>query len=260
MHYMAMNPPSAEVYQKLIQSCKYFFVKNSILVLSGLYYENSRWEALINGEWKNIDLSNNPNKLWITDTFYVYAKSDITVVSPIISKFFKCNAKELILWEQILSYNEFMIIAPALEHFSLNLVTVKYDDGTIVPFEKLVEQLPNAKEIDCLFSSDTEMITFKTSKELLKIPHFATLDLFHLSIIPEVFDIESFYVHIKKNKRTNIWLSYCDINSKEYKARLEEIIDEIIEANNHEYKTPLILFNWLDQKKNKKLFAIRNKQ
>uniref|UniRef100_A0AC34G8Q8 Uncharacterized protein n=1 Tax=Panagrolaimus sp. ES5 TaxID=591445 RepID=A0AC34G8Q8_9BILA len=29
MHYMAINPPSAEVYQKLIQSCKYFCVKNS---------------------------------------------------------------------------------------------------------------------------------------------------------------------------------------------------------------------------------------
>uniref|UniRef100_A0AC34FN25 Uncharacterized protein n=1 Tax=Panagrolaimus sp. ES5 TaxID=591445 RepID=A0AC34FN25_9BILA len=40
MHYMAMNPKNAKIYQKLIRSCKYFFVKNQILVISSLQYDS----------------------------------------------------------------------------------------------------------------------------------------------------------------------------------------------------------------------------
>uniref|UniRef100_A0AC34FGX2 Uncharacterized protein n=1 Tax=Panagrolaimus sp. ES5 TaxID=591445 RepID=A0AC34FGX2_9BILA len=36
MYYMAMNPKSAEVYQKLVKSCKYFYIKNPIVVVPDL--------------------------------------------------------------------------------------------------------------------------------------------------------------------------------------------------------------------------------
>uniref|UniRef100_A0AC34F2C5 Uncharacterized protein n=1 Tax=Panagrolaimus sp. ES5 TaxID=591445 RepID=A0AC34F2C5_9BILA len=253
MHYMAMNPPSAEVYQKLIQSCKYFFVKNSILVLPS-YYEINGWGTMVNGELKDIDLSNNPSKLWITDTFNLI-KSDNTIASSIISKIYQCNVKNLQLHCQIITYDEFLILAPAVEHLSFAGVVVKYDDGTIVLFEKLVEQLPKVKKI-CLFLAGSEMITSKTIKELLKIPHFTTLDSFSLYTIPEVFDIESYYVHIKKNKCTKICLQFCYGISEEYKTRLEAIVDEIIGANNREYKTPYITFGGLNFAKILKLNAL----
>uniref|UniRef100_A0AC34FY98 DUF38 domain-containing protein n=1 Tax=Panagrolaimus sp. ES5 TaxID=591445 RepID=A0AC34FY98_9BILA len=345
MHNMAMNPASAEVYQKLIQSCKYFFVKNSILVLRVMYYKSNGWETFINGEWKDIDLSNISSKLWITDRFTVGFNNDNTIASSIIPKIYKC--KKLILWEQILSYDEFMVLAPAVEHLDFTRVTVKYGDGTILPFEKIVEQLHEAKQIGftsfgsemitsktfkellkiphfatldefvlytipesfdiesfyvylkknkhtkigihfcdtisdqyktrleaiideiintfsllssafifSFFSSNTEMISSKTSKELSKIPHFATLDRFYLIEIPEVFDIESFYVHMKKNKHTKIGLHFCDTISVEYKIRHEAIIDEIIEATNSEYKTPFISFEGRDEEKDRKLYAL----
>uniref|UniRef100_A0AC34FGB0 Uncharacterized protein n=1 Tax=Panagrolaimus sp. ES5 TaxID=591445 RepID=A0AC34FGB0_9BILA len=151
MHYMAMNPSSAEVYQKLIQSCKYFFVKNLILVLRVMYYKSNGWETFINGEWKDIDLSNISSKLWITDRFFVYPNNDNHIASPIVPKIYQCNAKKLILYDQILSYDEFMVLAPAVEHLDFIRVTVKYGDGSIVPFEKLVEQLPKAKKIEQVF-------------------------------------------------------------------------------------------------------------
>uniref|UniRef100_A0AC34FG67 Uncharacterized protein n=1 Tax=Panagrolaimus sp. ES5 TaxID=591445 RepID=A0AC34FG67_9BILA len=104
------------------------------------------------------------------------------------------------------------------------------------------------------------MITSKTSKELSKIPHFATLDRFCLYAIPEVFDIESYYVNMKKNKHTKIGFHFCDTISDQYKTRLEAIIDEIIAAKNHQYKTPRIYLNGLDQEKKRKLYSLFLKQ
>uniref|UniRef100_A0AC34FIE2 Uncharacterized protein n=1 Tax=Panagrolaimus sp. ES5 TaxID=591445 RepID=A0AC34FIE2_9BILA len=260
MHYMAMNPSSTEVYQKLVQSCKYFFVKNPILVVSGLRYRSNGWETFSNGEWKDIDLSNISSKLWITDRFFVYPNNDNNIASSIVPKIYQCNVKKVVLWDQILSYDEFMVLAPAVEHLDFLRVSVKYVDCTIVPLEKLVEQLSKAKQIDYFFSSDTEMITSKTFKELLKIPHFATLDFFYLYEIPEVFDIESFYVHLKKNMRTKIILHFCDTMSEEYKIRLEAIIDEIIEAKNREYKIPYITFEELDEEKERKLYDLYHQE
>uniref|UniRef100_A0AC34FL91 Uncharacterized protein n=1 Tax=Panagrolaimus sp. ES5 TaxID=591445 RepID=A0AC34FL91_9BILA len=104
------------------------------------------------------------------------------------------------------------------------------------------------------------MITSKTFKELLKIPRFATLDRFDLYAIPEVFDNESFYVHLKKNKHTKILLHFCATISEEYKARLEAIIDEIIEAKNREYKIPYITFEELDEEKERKLYSLYHQE
>uniref|UniRef100_A0AC34FJM4 DUF38 domain-containing protein n=1 Tax=Panagrolaimus sp. ES5 TaxID=591445 RepID=A0AC34FJM4_9BILA len=259
MHYIAMNPSSAEAYEKLVQSCKYFFVKNSILVLSSLNCFSNGCETLINGEWKDIDLINNPNKLWITDRFNVKFNNDNTSASSIIPKFFHCNVKNLIVWEQIISYDEFMVLTANVERLEFIRATVKYDDGTIVPFEKLVDQLPEAIKIH-FFPSGTEMITSKTFKELLKIPRFATLDRLNLYEIPEVFDIASYYVHMKKNKHTKFLLYFCETISDEYKIRIEAIVDEIIDATNHKYKTPLIYFNGLDEEKWRKLHALCRQQ
>uniref|UniRef100_A0AC34G1N0 Uncharacterized protein n=1 Tax=Panagrolaimus sp. ES5 TaxID=591445 RepID=A0AC34G1N0_9BILA len=100
----------------------------------------------------------------------------------------------------------------------------------------------------------TSMITSKTMKELCKIPHFASLDYFTLSDIPEAFNIESFYTYMKKNKVTSVKLDFCDTISEGYKGRLEAIVDEVIEAETREYKTPLICFPGLDDEKRQKLW------
>uniref|UniRef100_A0A914Q512 Uncharacterized protein n=1 Tax=Panagrolaimus davidi TaxID=227884 RepID=A0A914Q512_9BILA len=92
-----------------------------------------------------------------------------------------------------------------------------------------------------LRSSPTN-ITFKTVKELLKLPHFLTLDSFHISDIPDKFDIESFYIYMKKNKQTKVYLNFDDSISEAYKIRLEDIIQEIIATEKHDYAPPFIMF------------------
>uniref|UniRef100_A0AC34FH10 Uncharacterized protein n=1 Tax=Panagrolaimus sp. ES5 TaxID=591445 RepID=A0AC34FH10_9BILA len=255
MHYMAMNPKNAEVYQKLVKSCKYFFVKNPILVLSDLRYDSNGWETLMNNGWKDIVTNNISSKLWITDTFDVSPdlENENDIASSIIPKIYQCNVKELSLWDQIISYDEFMVLASAVEDLNFDEGTVKYDDGTVVPLEKLVEKLLNVKQIESSLPSDPSALTFSTFKELLKIPHFVTLDEFRIWNMPETFDVETFYTYMKKNKHTKILLHFHHTVSEDYQTRLEAIVDEIIEVKNHEYKIPFICFDGLDQEKDEKL-------
>uniref|UniRef100_A0AC34FDL6 Uncharacterized protein n=1 Tax=Panagrolaimus sp. ES5 TaxID=591445 RepID=A0AC34FDL6_9BILA len=93
MHYIAMNPKNAKLYEKLIQSCKFFFVKNPILVLSNLYYDSSRWIASNDGGWKFMTLGNVTSKFWITQrvSFNPVNAEDKSAAS-IIPKIYQCDA------------------------------------------------------------------------------------------------------------------------------------------------------------------------
>uniref|UniRef100_A0AC34G836 Uncharacterized protein n=1 Tax=Panagrolaimus sp. ES5 TaxID=591445 RepID=A0AC34G836_9BILA len=63
---------------------------------------------------------------------------------------------------------------------------------------------------------------------------------------------------MKKNKVTHVHLNFCDSISEGYKVQLEKVVEEVIEANNLEYKTPFINFPGLDDKKYQKLKYLYN--
>uniref|UniRef100_A0A914Q2V4 Uncharacterized protein n=1 Tax=Panagrolaimus davidi TaxID=227884 RepID=A0A914Q2V4_9BILA len=198
MHYIAKNPKSVKLYQKLVKSCKYFFLKNPILSLYELRNTIFGWGAMAEAEdgWTSLDINNVTSKFWITEGFYGFT------------------------------------------------------DGSLVPLEKVVEALPKAKTIRywCTPTSPTS-VTGKTFKELIKIPHFMTLDSFMLWIVPEEFDLESFYIYMKKNVRTEVRLKFGLPLSDGYKIRLNSIVDEIIATQNHDYSVPWIGFDGMDEEK-----------
>uniref|UniRef100_A0AC35EYV8 Uncharacterized protein n=1 Tax=Panagrolaimus sp. PS1159 TaxID=55785 RepID=A0AC35EYV8_9BILA len=140
------------------------------------------------------------------------------------------------------------------EVITFERVTVKDSDGSIVPFEKIFETLFNVKKF-VFFPESTPNITFKTFDDLLKIPHFSRLISMTLWYIPK-FDIENFYVHMKKNKTTKFFLFFDKSISASYKIRLEEIIDEILSTNVFNYKPPIIAFDELDEAKENRLFSL----
>uniref|UniRef100_A0A914PTK3 Uncharacterized protein n=1 Tax=Panagrolaimus davidi TaxID=227884 RepID=A0A914PTK3_9BILA len=69
---------------------------------------------------------------------------------------------------------------------------------TAVSLEVVFKALPNVKNFTYILPKNSiNIITTKTVEELLKIPHFLSLDKFEMSEIPGCFDIETFYGHIK---------------------------------------------------------------
>uniref|UniRef100_A0A914PVU4 Uncharacterized protein n=1 Tax=Panagrolaimus davidi TaxID=227884 RepID=A0A914PVU4_9BILA len=249
MYYIAKNPKSVKLYQKLVQSCKYFFRMNPILIneyICVLNYKSIGLKAVKEDGWKILDINNISSKCWITKGCYGFTGNNHHLVSSLIPKLYKCDAKRLDLGDQIITFDELMFLASNAEEIDLDGVVVKYEDGSLVPLEKVVEALPKIKTIRYSCTPSSPSVTGKTFKELMKIPHFMTLDYLKLWNVPEEFDLESFHIYMKKNERTEVKLKFGFPLSDEYIIRLYSIIDDIIATQNHDYKPPWIKFDGMD--------------
>uniref|UniRef100_A0A914PY56 Uncharacterized protein n=1 Tax=Panagrolaimus davidi TaxID=227884 RepID=A0A914PY56_9BILA len=72
------------------------------------------------------------------------------------------------------------------------------ENDSIVPLKKIIDVLPNLDIFEYyLPDNSSHIITSKTVKELLQIPHFSIINYLKLSEIPEDFDIDRFYEYIK---------------------------------------------------------------
>uniref|UniRef100_A0AC35GVB1 Uncharacterized protein n=1 Tax=Panagrolaimus sp. PS1159 TaxID=55785 RepID=A0AC35GVB1_9BILA len=207
--YMAKNPTTWKLYQKMVKTCQYFFVKNPILVIDKqLNHYGSQWTIA----QTPYNMNQTTSKLWIALALTVSPKYSITA-----------ETKD--------------------QHILTSIVPKLYR------FQKIVEIASKATRIHISHST----ITSKTMEELLKIPHFSTLHEFNLNNVPEVFDIEAFYVHMKKNKTTNLSLGFDESISDEYKKRLDEITEEIITTN---YKPAFFTYRGIGYARHKKLYNI----
>uniref|UniRef100_A0AC35FTS5 Uncharacterized protein n=1 Tax=Panagrolaimus sp. PS1159 TaxID=55785 RepID=A0AC35FTS5_9BILA len=172
-------------------------------------------------------------------------------LSSVFPKLYKTDFKKLTLADHTISYSDFLFLSSNVENIELMSVVVKNEDGTIVPLEKLVKALPKIKFIS--------FFTSNTVKELLIIPHFSKISKIILENIPETFDIETCFAFIKKNKYTQFDIFVYDTISDAYKTRLEAIIDEILQTENHDYKVPLFDFTGIDLQKWRKLLSLYEK-
>uniref|UniRef100_A0A914P0W5 Uncharacterized protein n=1 Tax=Panagrolaimus davidi TaxID=227884 RepID=A0A914P0W5_9BILA len=168
------------------------------------------------------------------------------------------------------SINDLMVIGSKCELLHLSFVVVmnnhmvvpeteedQFYFETAVSLEALFKALPNVKTFKYrLPNNSLNIITTKTAKELLKIPHFLSLDKFEINPMPEIFDINSFYGHIKENKKTKIDLDFCSQTSDAYKIRLQTIVDEILETKNRNHKVPLIDFPGITRSSRDKMRAL----
>uniref|UniRef100_A0A914PQA6 Uncharacterized protein n=1 Tax=Panagrolaimus davidi TaxID=227884 RepID=A0A914PQA6_9BILA len=173
IRYITNNPASSKSYQKMIQSCKHFFIKNSIVIVPELYFVQKE------GWYTQVPSKDRPN-------------------------------------------------------------------GRSVYLNEITSKIWNTDSMD----------VWGTVEELLEIPHFLSLDEFRIWRIPEIFDIISFYGHIKKNKKTWIDLNFFRQISDEYKTRIQTIVDEILETEDRVYKIPSIYFSEITHSSRERMYAL----
>uniref|UniRef100_A0A914PQF1 Uncharacterized protein n=1 Tax=Panagrolaimus davidi TaxID=227884 RepID=A0A914PQF1_9BILA len=246
--YVAKNPKTAELYLKMVKTCKYFFIKNPIIIISNLDADG--------GEWRSDDVPLNLTKYnckyWITDGIYASARGLVNIFLSIIPKLYQCDAESLWLSDQIISFNDLSLIISSAEEIRFTNVIVKHADSSDVPLEDIFAIAVNAKRVTVYYPT----VTSKTMKKLSELPNFKKLDKFTLRNLSEVFDIDEFCGYMKKNQHTKFYLNFDKQTSEGYMSRLETIVDEILETKHFNYKPPLIYFTGLHFQKYEKLYRI----
>ena len=164
--YIAKNPTTSKLWQKLIQTCKYFFHKNSVVVMDGLDriypnygYPDTRsdfiptWEAcLVNETRVKVNLDKNLFKLWLIGRL---AQSEPTLprltISALIPKIYRCDLVRLHINHQKLTFKEFIYLTSNPDFNSLvgTVVDVvdSHETNVIIPFEKIIAKLPKIVDI-----------------------------------------------------------------------------------------------------------------
>ena len=202
--FMANNPPSPEVYHKLIRCCKYFWFKNPVITLNDLYHcsRDKYWRTYkMNGfqGFKRFEIENFKEKLWIYQDLNVFRMLNTLLASSIIPRIYRCDLTSLTLSDQTLSFNEFQKLTSSGSLVSLYLkkTSMKNDGGTIVPIETLIEVLPNLEAFEyhnvSIAEGGLQTITSETAANLNALPHFPQISNYTMGAIPESFNFEAFF-------------------------------------------------------------------
>uniref|UniRef100_A0A914PWE4 Uncharacterized protein n=1 Tax=Panagrolaimus davidi TaxID=227884 RepID=A0A914PWE4_9BILA len=162
-------------------------------------------------------------------------------MNELISKLYKCDASFLKLKNVEIPSELFLTKNVKLCNF--RNVSVLSKNGTKMPLEKIVENLPSIFGFKFTFGSNSLNVSSKTVEELIKIPHFSKISNFSLVNISEDFDIQTSFDFLKKNSSPKFDLKYQNNPlSNEYKNELEKIVCEILETKSLKFDTLFISF------------------
>uniref|UniRef100_A0A914P5E5 Uncharacterized protein n=1 Tax=Panagrolaimus davidi TaxID=227884 RepID=A0A914P5E5_9BILA len=247
--YITKNPKTAELYLKMVKTCKHFFIKNEIIVVPHLFAGDGKLKVM----GTSFDLKKYNCKYWITNKIHASGRDRVNrnTFSPIIQKFYQCDVKDLFIYSQVVSFNDLSLLISSAEQIYLYSVTVKKCDS-VIPLEDIIAIAVKAKSVDVTKPT----ITPETMRELTKLSNLSKIVYFNLHNLTEAFDIDAFYSYVKKNQHTKLYISFNPQISDAFKNRLKTIVDEILETKHFSYKPPFIYFTGLDSQKCGKLYRI----
>uniref|UniRef100_A0A914QEZ1 Uncharacterized protein n=1 Tax=Panagrolaimus davidi TaxID=227884 RepID=A0A914QEZ1_9BILA len=235
IYYIAKNPSSSKVYQKHVQICKFFFEKNPIITVAALGTCEKCTKYLIsqNGHDRciKIDLNMLSTKIWITRNLFVYKHIE-NFAENILSKIIRFEVLTLAIVNNDIIFDDLKFLVSSAKKVKLQENSVKYKNGTIVMFDKILECLPTNCELFCFyFRTDVPMVNASTMKKILKLQNLQNLKIFRMFLCPDTLSIEDLSAFIKKFENAKIFLRFASNISEEYKEQLDSLIDEIIESD-----------------------------
>uniref|UniRef100_A0A914P863 Uncharacterized protein n=1 Tax=Panagrolaimus davidi TaxID=227884 RepID=A0A914P863_9BILA len=158
MYYMAMNPSNSKFNHKLIQSCKYFFERNPILVVRKMeeisICSNEDCTAYSYDDAPccvKIDIKKIKSKFWLTQKLMAdYLRMDespnITFTSLLCPKLFRCEIDDLRICDKIVLFEDFKYLASFATYVTLSNVKMIHRNGKVVMLEKILEAITNIEK------------------------------------------------------------------------------------------------------------------
>lgn len=152
MRYIATTSPL--VYQKLIESCKYFYIRNPLLVVHEVeVYGKISSVVLKKGAkpLKNV-LSSIPLKIWIS--YKLYLNGNGTDAQVAMTKILRCNGNYITLKNIDLPVKTLSTYVEFAQVTVVDNVNVFYDqDGKTAPLEVVLQCFSSVKDFNLLVIS-----------------------------------------------------------------------------------------------------------
>uniref|UniRef100_A0AC34F8Y0 Uncharacterized protein n=1 Tax=Panagrolaimus sp. ES5 TaxID=591445 RepID=A0AC34F8Y0_9BILA len=261
MYYMAMNPPSPEVYNKLIQSCKYFFERNPILVVKHMNEIDVDTKICAKEDCDGIgdkpccikiDLKKIKSKFWLTHELYMDCYTTQNFISMLLPKLFRCDINVLTIFHKDILYDEFKYLASFAKEVEVCNVKMLYTDGKTVMLEKILEVVLKIQYFNYRSNHLLSIAASDSIKNILKLQNLGNLNNFSLFYVPQVFNVDDLFNFIEKFKDTKMRFYFNNELTQEYKNQLDGLTDRVIESN---FSKCLIIYHGQD---NEKLNALGN--
>ena len=151
VHYLTKNPTSSKLWKKLIQTCKYFYSKNPVIVADNVRKivnsANTSWAIDLDERETNIDLQNCFFKLWITDFLSTNIRATPGRISFLIPRVYRFDLKTLTLHNISITFDEFrcLVSSNSLIELIFDNVVMNHADGSLVDLVQILERIPHVK-------------------------------------------------------------------------------------------------------------------
>jgi hypothetical protein len=254
MDYILKNPNSSKLWRKLIQSCKWFFDKNPIVVIPCLHFDK---DYKINGfstcstqqcnnvRNRPIKLINAPFKLWITESLDIIDDGG-AAANFLIPRIYKCDAEHMKLYNALLTVDEFAFLTPKVLDPYLYATRIFDKNEKPVSFEKVLESLPQIQAISYFFDDGFD-VTPDTVKKIVEMEHVKKFSRMRLLDIPSNFDFDAFSKFMLENKQIWFVLTFYDRTiTEEYMVKVKAFAEKLKTENYGNYRRPAIYLNYFD--------------
>uniref|UniRef100_A0AC35GRE7 Uncharacterized protein n=1 Tax=Panagrolaimus sp. PS1159 TaxID=55785 RepID=A0AC35GRE7_9BILA len=223
IYYMAMNPSTPKVYNKLIQCCKYFFERNPIIVAENMTKVNTFG---YNGDsesyctiFKTTKVS---TKIWLLHKLLLTNLTPSFIPQSLRPKIYQSQIKKLGIHDTKVNFNDFLFFASTVEILFLTSVEMTYNDEKNVMLEKIFEVVPNVKEVQYGFIFGKSVVTESTIKNISNLPNLEHLQKLTFLYVYQALNIEDLTLLSKKCEFLSVYYSGNQL-SQEYKNQLNEI-------------------------------------
>ena len=154
VHYLAKNPTSSKLWKKLIQTCKYFYSKNPVVVVGDVCETGDLainfWDVSsdVSGRRINLDLQNCSFKFWITYSLSAKIRDTPDRISSLIQRVYRFDLETLNLWDVSITLDEFQCLISSNTLIKLKFVNVimKHSDGSLVDLVQILERIPRIQD------------------------------------------------------------------------------------------------------------------
>uniref|UniRef100_A0AC35FGR7 Uncharacterized protein n=1 Tax=Panagrolaimus sp. PS1159 TaxID=55785 RepID=A0AC35FGR7_9BILA len=152
--YIAKNPSSSKLYQKLVQICKFFFETNPIIIVSTLTRLKNSTKYLI---------FQNEHDLHIQERIQ-------NCIPTVVQKNFRFDRLTLAVEDNDIIFDDLKVLVSFAKSVYLLGNSIKYKNGTIVMLDKILGCLPtNIETFWFDFGKDVSMVNDSTMNNILKL-------------------------------------------------------------------------------------------